>query len=82
MKEATWVQSLDLKMQRRRCKTLREGPSRKNDKMVDEGINSTWREKVLRTKHEQSWDHYMLVKILYLIITEIKLTISSSKVVP
>ena len=57
VKEATWVPSSDLGMPRRRCKTLREGPSRENDKRVDEGINSTWRGRVSRTKHERKLDH-------------------------
>ena len=41
VKEATWVPVWIWEMPRRRCKTLREGPSPKNGKRVDEGINST-----------------------------------------
>ena len=43
-------------MPRRWCKTLREGPSRENGKRVDEGINSIWRRRVSRTKHERNLD--------------------------
>ena len=57
VKEATWIPSSDLGMQRGRCKTLREGPSRKNGKRVDEGTKSTWKERVSRTKYERNWDH-------------------------
>ena len=57
VKEATWVPSSDLEMLRRRCKTLREGLSPENGKRVDEGINSTWKGRVLQTKHERKLDH-------------------------
>ena len=57
VKKATWYQVQTWGMRRRRCKTLREGPSQENGKRVDKGINSTWRGRVLRTKHEQNSDH-------------------------
>ena len=51
VKEATWVPTWGFGLPRRRCKTLKEGPSRENGKRVDEGINSTWRGRVLRRKY-------------------------------
>ena len=57
MKEATWVPNLDLGNAKRAMLILREGLSQKNDKEDDEDINSTWRGRVSRTKHEQNWDH-------------------------
>ena len=52
VRKAIWVPSSDLGIAKRRCKTLRERRSRENDKKVDEGINSTWRGRVSRAKHE------------------------------
>ena len=56
MKEATWVPSSDLGNAKKAVQDF-EGPSRENGKRVDEGINSTWRGRVSRTKHERKLDH-------------------------
>ena len=57
VKKATWVPSSGLENAKKGVQDFREGPSRENDKRVDEGIISTWRGRVLRTKHERNWDH-------------------------
>ena len=58
MKEATWVPSLDLENAKRVVmQDFEEEPSRENDKRVDEGMNSTWRGRVSRTKYERNLDH-------------------------
>ena len=52
VKEATWVPSLDLENARKAMQDFKGRGKPRKQKRVDEGINSTWRGRVLRTKHE------------------------------